>query len=193
MPDKKGFVGIAAIIIIALIVLGGGYYFAQKTGFFYDNGKSDIVEPVQQNQTADQTTNWQTYTSKSFSIQYPIGWVVSELKEGPEYERVNFRASKDQISGLGVTIYKKSFRTADTEINRYISVFDKNLTKSNITLDGIIATKLDISVIDGGGNTTTGSHIIFSVTDQTYDISYGGLGITPSQFSYFFNSFKLIK
>ncbi|MFA6552539.1 MAG: hypothetical protein WCT19_03515 [Candidatus Paceibacterota bacterium] len=142
MSNNKGFVGVAAIIIIALIVLGGGYYFAQKTGFFSDNGKSDIVEPVQQDQTAVDTANWETYTNSQygFEFQYPADfYVVSE-------HQYAVSGQKDLESGstfvFTMALDNIKFKTAD-RFRRFTTVvvykepsLEKYLTDISVSTNG---------------------------------------------------------
>ncbi len=81
------------IIILALILVTGGVWYAQRptpeipppaaeneSGQAVNNSGSAVADDGAQNGGVD-TSEWQTYTSPTFSYKYPKGWTCRESKD----------------------------------------------------------------------------------------------------------------
>jgi hypothetical protein len=131
--NKKGFAGVAAIIIIAVVILGGGYYLAQKSDWFSGNGNNNAVQPVQQNQTANETANWKTYQNDKYGLQfdYPSNWTFSEnthdkIQSGDaDYSLLSVIFTENGLERMKINIYPKEETSKGASINAFKNGYER--------------------------------------------------------------------
>lgn len=93
---QKGFTPILILLIIVVIaaMAGGAYYFTRPKS--YSTGMDITKRPATNTGKApaiqvDEIANWKTYTSGSFSLQYPNSWYANQ------YQKSKFDVYKDAI------------------------------------------------------------------------------------------------
>ena len=93
MNRQKGLAPILIVILIALAI--GGYLIYQKQ-FKVVPALQQTVQPS----PVDETANWKTYTSSSysFSLKYPNDWIIGERKSSVASKYLNLYLRPNSLS-----------------------------------------------------------------------------------------------
>ena len=127
------------IILIAMIIIGGGiWYFVQsaedKAGTVDDNTvnktATSSAKTATSSATKDETADWKTYTSKTFSVKYPEGWLTSS--DASDLENIVFKNAGMKVTIIIITEGGVSPNTQGSSKSETTNVeFNDTITKAN--------------------------------------------------------------
>ncbi len=139
----KVFAAIGIILIVVIIIFGiFAYVFRGQIGDFVMGvpQSSNIENPIKTSTSSaktatsssekNETADWETYTSKTFSVKYPIGWTKSN--DASDLENVVFRNSGMKVTIIIITNGGVSPNTQGYSKWETIDVkFNDKITKAN--------------------------------------------------------------
>ena len=115
----------------------------QQTNTEALNSQTTTVAPA----SSDPTSNWQFYNDTEFSIKYPAGWTASKLTT--QNNGVIFIAptsGPNHVSDFGAECAPTANNNnPDAVVAAYTKILGNKLQKTNVTVDGVNAVRLDIN------------------------------------------------
>jgi len=191
--SQKGFALSLLIVIIATLLIGGGaYVYVQNKQASQPAAENSTAQATSTTQTSNsQTADWKTYTNTKygFEIKYPTIWNANPCQDF--YIRFGtpgeIKAKSCSYEGYGETLPLPDYPrvTIAVGINPEITVPSaienakttglKDITQSEINIDGIKATVIQGRILQGGSKGFIDAEtVVVAANGYTYIFEYGG-------------------
>lgn len=179
--------------MVAVIVIGGIAYYLYKAGpnqAVPASSETTVTNQSQKSVTQNDPSQWQKYSysdfSNIFSIQYPLGWKLVEIKpKTPTSDHTVIFKSPDSSTSTPILLSIETWqsvgpRSAAAQITQSSNITYDRPLKSTVNIGTILAVRFT------DNSSMNGSWIIFEKKGYTYTVS--ARNIDEASFQKFYGS-----
>jgi hypothetical protein len=185
--SQKGFIVPLLIVIIALLAIGGGVYISKNK-----KAEAPVLDiEAQQTNTQTDTSDWKTFSTKDFSVNYPIDWMIidtdgknlfiaiinpkqqgksdtDEPTEGVWIKQDSFCKDESWHKGFGLFSYRTACASLGSQVIRIDGVAGgEGIQKIDIIIRSFMSHQISVLYPNGGEVFKPGQHVKITWKDIT--------------------------